>query len=65
MTPAEMGAHDGARWFRRHPECTGLEAACAAGEGNWRRIDKGQCKAADAVEYGQAFLNACVWTVNA
>lgn len=65
IPPGVLGAIDGGYWFKTHPECTGLEAACAAGEGHWQRIDRGHCTPADAVEYGQAFLKACVWTENA
>jgi hypothetical protein len=62
-TPAELGALDGARWFKRHPECTGLQAACAAGEAHWKRFERGDClMAPHVVEYGQAFLKACVWS---
>jgi hypothetical protein len=65
-SPAELGTLDGARWFKRHPECTGLQAACACSEAHWKRVERGDCLfSADVVEYGQAFLNACVWSENA
>jgi hypothetical protein len=60
LPPAVLGAIDGGNWFKRHPDCTGLQAAIAAGEAHWKAIDKSECKADDVVEYTQAFLRACV-----
>ncbi len=61
MTAAEMGASDGARWRGRlRSDYTALQAACAAGEGHWKRIDKGELGAEDAQEYGTAFLRAAL-----
>lgn len=67
MTPAEMGAHDGATlratWkVSRALGCVGLPLAAARAclEAHMGRIEAGESSPDDAPEYGAAFLRAAL-----
>jgi hypothetical protein len=60
VTPAELGKLDGEQWARRHRRATALQAAHACGDAHLRRIERGEVRGADVVQYGQAFVDAAL-----
>ncbi len=60
LSAAELGALEGARYAARVQTVWPLAAANACGAAHLRAIEAGRASAADAVEFGTAFLNAAL-----
>lgn len=63
LTPAELGARDGAKYAKKHPKKTlsvALHAANMSGLNHLRHVEAGRLEVEDVVTYCQAYINSAL-----